>query len=453
MNITAITTACHRPEAFAICEQYMAKQTVKPMQWLVLDDDEIPTKCTAGQDYYYWPEFRGRGSLAKKVRRALEQNLVKGDAIAFVENDDFYAFDYMAWMTAGLQKFALYGEGRALYYNVNHRWWFEHVNLKHASLCATGLTNQLFPWLLKQCQISDEPFLDVRLWHNAPGPAAVYDPYSRPDKHRHSVGIKAMPGRVGYGGGHRGRDKSAVDDPQLTKLRSLIGADADLYAKFYDPVAAPLPPERNAHIPRPTRAAPRPMNLNTHVTHSETGRAHGENWKNWLAEFRGKKVTGFEIGTFEGASAEWMLDNVANHPDSHYHCIDPFCGAADHHFHNIDTSKTEERTREKLSRFPNVTIHKAYSQDKLWGFKKNTFDWGYVDGSHTARDTLRDAVFAFEVLKPGGVGIFDDYTWAGMPNELDRPKLAIDAFLKIYGKQIQVLSPRGSQIAFRKISD
>lgn len=450
MNITAITTACHRPEAFAICEQYMARQTVKPFQWLVLDDDANPTVCTAGQEYYYWPEFRGRGSLAKKVRRALENNLVKGDAIAFVENDDYYSADYMAWMTEGLGQFSLYGEGRALYYNVPHRWWFEHVNLKHASLCATGITKQLFPWLLKQCQISDEPFLDVRLWNNAPGTARVYDPYSRPDRHRHSVGIKGMPGLTGYGGGHRGRDKSAVDDPQLVKLRSLIGADAELYAKFYDGSAPPLPPERNGHI---AKQPARPMNLNTHIAHSEAGRVHGENWKNWLAEFRGKKVVGLEIGTFEGDSAEWFLENVATHPDSRFHCVDPFTGADDHRFHNIDTSKTEERTRAKLARFPNVVIHKAYSQDKLYEFKKGTFDWGYIDGSHTARDTLRDGVLVFDLLKVGGVGIFDDFLWTAMPNELDRPKPAIDAFLKLYGKQLRVLEPRGYQIAFRKIAD
>ena len=91
------------------------------------------------------------------------------------------------------------------------------------------------------------------------------------------------------------------------------------------------------------------MNLNTHIAKSEAGRVHGDNWKNWLAEFRGKKVVGGEIGTFEGDSAEWMLDNVANHPESLYHCIDPFTGAEDHKFHHIDTSKTEERTRTKLS--------------------------------------------------------------------------------------------------------
>lgn len=418
---------------------------------IVLDDGEVPTVPTLGQEYKYWPEMRGRGSMVKKIRRAMSENLIKGDAIIFAEDDDFMAADYVQWHIEGLKQFAIYGEGRALYYNVHHRWWFEHVNLKHASLCATSITKQLFPWLLKQCTISEEPFLDVRLWNNAPGSAKVADPYLHPSRRRRSVGIKAMPGRTGYGGGHRGRDRSAVDDPQLTKLRSLIGADADLYAKFYEADAAPLSPERNGHIP--VKLPTPPKNMSPHIARSEAGRAHGENWKNWLAEFRGKKVVGLEIGTFEGDSAEWMLENVATHPDSRYHCIDPFCGAADHHFHGIDTSKTEEKTRAKLARFPNVIIHKAYSQDELRTMAKNSIDWFYCDGSHTARDTCRDLVYATDLLKVGGVGICDDYQWAAMPNELDRPKVAIDAFLKIYGKQIRVLSPRGYQIAFQKVAD
>lgn len=36
------------------------------------------------------------------------------------------------------------------------------------------------------------------------------------------------------------------------------------------------------------------------------------------------------------------------------------------------------------------------------------------------------------------------------PRELDRPKLAIDAFLANFADQIEVLEPRGWQIAIRK---
>lgn len=409
---------------------------------LVLDDGEVPTVPTLGQDYHYWPEMRGRGSMVKKVRRALKDGLIKGDAIIFAEDDDYMSPDFVAFHLSGLQKYAIFGEGRALYYNVKHRWWFEHQNLKHASLCATSILKVLYPWLLKQCTISEEPFLDVRLWNNAPGPAHVFDPYKTPTRMRRSVGIKGMPGRTGYGGGHRGRDRSAVSDYDSAKLKSLIGSDAEAYAKYYIPEAAPLPFEHNAHIP--------PKKMHNMISHSEAGRVHGPNWFRWLGHLRDQKAQGLEIGTFEGDSAQWMLDNIFTNPESRYHCVDPFTGSVEHRIGRIDTSRLEETTRAKLAKYPNVTIHKGYSQDILRQLKPGTFDVIYVDGDHTARAVLRDGIHSFDLLRVGGIMIFDDYRWSVMPNELDRPKTGVDAFLKCYLKEIEVLDPRGWQIAVRK---
>lgn len=244
MNITAITTANYRPQAFALCEAYMRRQTMQPFQWLVLDDDEAPTVCTMGQEYHYWPELRGRGSLTLKIRRALETNLVKGDAIAFIENDDLYAPDWLAWCTEQLVTRDLVGEGRALYYNVRGRWYFEHVNLQHASLCQTAIHRRAFPELLAECSNSHCPFLDVRIWRAVKRNRQVFDPYRAPNKRR-VVGIKGMPGRTGYGGGHTGRDRSAADDPKLEKLRALAGSDADAYEPFFAPCELDRRPERN----------------------------------------------------------------------------------------------------------------------------------------------------------------------------------------------------------------
>ncbi len=403
-----------------------------------------------GQDYHYWPEYRGRGSLAKKIKRAMVDGLVKGDAIVFVENDDFYAADYLAWCAAGLTKYALYGEGRALYYNVQQRFWFVHSNLSHASLCSTAITRALYPWLQKQCTISDEPFLDVRLWNRCPMSHRVADPWDVGKSAHRSVGIKGMPGRTGYGGGHRGRDRSAVSDLDQRKLRSLIGADADAYARFYDPKVAALPPEKNGHIAVRHVAN---IAMSKNIAHSEAGRVHGPNWLQWLAEFKGKpNLVAGEIGTFEGDSAEWFLDNVITDPTSKFHAIDPFTGSIEHRVGNINTSRLEETARAKLARFSNVEIHKGYSQDVLRSFK-DKLDFIYVDGAHDARSVLRDAVLAFDLLKPGGVMIFDDYSWSVFPNELDRPKGAVDAFARLYSKHLDVIQGKGAQFVVRKKND
>ena len=43
--------------------------------------------------------------------------------------------------------------------------------------------------------------------------------------------------------------------------------------------------------------------------------------------------------------------------------------------------------------------------------RTSTFDLVFVDGSHQATDVLTDAVISFQLLRLGGLMIFDDYLW------------------------------------------
>jgi hypothetical protein len=244
--ITCLTTACHRPEAWALSEFYMSRQTVKPDQWLVLDNDTPQTVCTMGQEYHYWPELSGESSMTKKIHRALQLGLIKGDIIIIWENDDYYAPTWIEWCVDKLKHADLVGEGRNLYYNVRNRWWFDHGNTSHASLCATAMTSRVLPQLLQECNRSSNPWLDDRLWKNCRLPKKVYDPHV--SGKRLSIGIKAMPGLKGYGSGHDKDSGWAIRDPELKKLRSLIGEDAEAYAKFHEPSAPEPMPSIEVHI-------------------------------------------------------------------------------------------------------------------------------------------------------------------------------------------------------------
>lgn len=42
---------------------------------------------------------------------------------------------------------------------------------------------------------------------------------------------------------------------------------------------------------------------------------------------------------------------------------------------------------------------------------ENKFDFIYVDGLHLSQDVLYDALLSFDLLKVGGILIFDDYLW------------------------------------------
>ena len=81
-----------------------------------------------------------------------------------------------------------------------------------------------------------------------------------------------------------------------------------------------------------------------------------------------------------------------------------------------------------------------------------TFDFIYVDGSHTAADTLVDIVLSWSILNSGGVLGIDDYMFIphtdGMNN---RPGAAVDYFLNKFSGQYIILN-KGYRIFLQKIN-
>lgn len=80
-------------------------------------------------------------------------------------------------------------------------------------------------------------------------------------------------------------------------------------------------------------------------------------------------------------------------------------------------------------------------------------DFVYVDGDHSSKAALRDAVMAFEHLNVGGIIIFDDVEWSVFPRAQDCPKLGVDSFLSAYADFIEVLPFKGWQVAVKKIKE
>lgn len=187
---------------------------------------------------------------------------------------------------------------------------------------------------------------------------------------------------------------------------------------------------------------------------SESERAHGANWREWLGHLKGTPAVGIELGSFMGESAEWMLSNIFTHPNSRYVCVDTFQGSDEHRIAGIDCSTIEADCRERLAQFGSrVEIECAFSHDALLQRTQymGQFDVVYVDAAHDAQNVLRDAVLAYEVLKVGGVMIFDDYQWAVFSDPTLCPKMAVDAFISCYGRQLEVIG-MGAQVAVRKIA-
>jgi predicted O-methyltransferase YrrM len=166
-------------------------------------------------------------------------------------------------------------------------------------------------------------------------------------------------------------------------------------------------------------------------------------WREMLKPFQGQpNVHYLEIGVSEGRSALWMLENILTHPTARITCLDIF----------INKTKYKRFLSNLiLSGFWDKAIMiKGRSQITLKTLPLESYDIVYIDGSHAAPDVLADAVLSWSLLKKGGIMIFDDYMldWELPPQ--DRPKIAIEAFLRIHKNELQKLH-QGYQIIVKKI--
>ena len=159
-----------------------------------------------------------------------------------------------------------------------------------------------------------------------------------------------------------------------------------------------------------------------------------------------------EIGSFEGRSTCWMLENMLSDNGTMV-CLDTFEGSAEHSCLALDSLFETWRKNVEWVRKETQTV-RAFKGPSFVGLGEQIaaarqFDFIYVDGSHAAPDVLSDAVMAFGLLKTGGVMLFDDYLWNDMPGLLYRPKIAIDFFVTIFSEKSDLIL-LSSQVAVRK---
>ena len=179
---------------------------------------------------------------------------------------------------------------------------------------------------------------------------------------------------------------------------------------------------------------------------------HGANWLQWLAKYKDQPCSAVEVGSFEGRSALWFLENILTHPQSVLTCVDTWEGSEDHHAFGVDCSHLFETFSANVQPYGGkVSARRGRSQSVLRGFSESLADFIYIDGSHTAPNVLQDSVLCWPILKPGGILIWDDYEWKWAGKELlDEPMIAIDAFLMCFFGQYRMLH-RGYQVAVEKL--
>jgi predicted O-methyltransferase YrrM len=164
-----------------------------------------------------------------------------------------------------------------------------------------------------------------------------------------------------------------------------------------------------------------------------------------------------EIGAYEGRATCYLIQKFTELSRIDIHCIDTWEGGVEH---DRSTMSDVERRFDKnialaqagAQNSAQITKHKKLSNlalaDLIASGQSLKFDIVYVDGSHQAPDVLIDCVMSFQLLRVGGLMIFDDYIWTmealGRQDAFNMPKPAIDAFLNIFQRKMQIV--RGAPV-------
>jgi len=182
-------------------------------------------------------------------------------------------------------------------------------------------------------------------------------------------------------------------------------------------------------------------------------------WKQLIPHLPERKHF-LEIGSFEGMSAVWTVENMMEDGGA-ITCIDTWEGGAEHvngemngaedrFHHNITEIKKKFPDRAVMS-FKDTSVNALAALLTVDKSNFKPFDFIYIDGSHLAKDVLTDACMAWPLLKPKGFMVFDDYAWKPPGfTLLDRPKFAIDVFTCLFENEL-VVSFTGYQLIVRKI--
>lgn len=199
----------------------MARQTLRPDQWIVADDGTTQAPLTMGQIHVRRPRKEtGGASLAMNLLAAIPH--VTGDVVLVMEDDDYYRPDHIAVCVERLRRHCATGCTWLNYYNLRLRAW-KRIRNSCAALCNTAMRADCLPTLERAAnQALEQGIYHVdRLFWQQVGKAGLHEQET-------VIGIKGLDGMPGIGIGHK-PGPGWRPDPAGRKLREWVGADAEQY--------------------------------------------------------------------------------------------------------------------------------------------------------------------------------------------------------------------------------
>lgn len=229
-KICVITPTGDRPEALNLSYQYLYRQTFKDIEWLVIDDGNIPHFIDDCKIKY---KYINRQSNTNVLKNTLRENIICALSnlpdcthIAIWEDDDWYSPFRLERQLSLMEvnDYILHGYKHTIYYNIKYKNWYQFHNKTHASFFETMMSKDM-ALQYRDILINENPnmFEDTALWKYFGEQGALTDNEGL------CIGIKGMPGRNGIGTGHTFHNEYFNDEYGLKLVELIDIEDAGKY--------------------------------------------------------------------------------------------------------------------------------------------------------------------------------------------------------------------------------
>ena len=226
MTVTVITPTGDRQLAFSLLQKWMKAQTKQPDQWVVVDDGKVPTVPSMSMQLVrrFPQQTDPKFTLALNLKTAFP--LVKGDVVLIMEDDEYYAPEYIDTMVRALDSHVITGIAKAKYYHLPTGGYYQNANDRHASLAETAFRTSILPEISRIVNEKDDPFIDIRIWKKFLPLGKLFEDTNLPLY----CGMKGLPGRAGIGGGHNpAMYRNRKDGADRAMLKAWVPGDYRVY--------------------------------------------------------------------------------------------------------------------------------------------------------------------------------------------------------------------------------
>jgi len=211
----------------------MAQQDYEgPVRWVVVDDGPLPQPVTFSREGWTVEVLRpepfwtpGHNTQSRNLMAGLEV-IGPDEKVVIIEDDDYYAPDWLRIVAKKLETMELVGLNRAKYYNLKMRQYRQMGNVNHSSLCSSAFRGEALKVFRAVCEPRHK-FIDMALWRDYQGAKHLFDG-------QNVIGLKGLPGRKGIGYGHS-KEFKGKSDLDGSVLHIWLGDGKKLYDSVLNP--------------------------------------------------------------------------------------------------------------------------------------------------------------------------------------------------------------------------